>query len=205
MNNQNESSDPLADRLRREAMAERPAFSPELHEQILRSFPSSGAPGEGEGGGLFGPFELRSPPQPSPGVPGEGAWQPARFVRWSAAVAAIILLGLTLMHSHHTTPTNPPVEIAKNIPVTPSQPDFSIDSSIDVGGVLSAKLWPPEIAVSLPSTDAPTPSQPAVASIDSSDSLLATLQNPTQSATSALVDAMPPSVRTLIEMASASR
>jgi hypothetical protein len=179
MMNRDDSLDPLAARLRREALAERPVFSSELHEQILERISQTSAA-----------------PQRA---------QISRRWLMPAAVAAAILVGLSLIHSRPAAPTNPPLEIAKNLPDAPAMPNFSMDSSVDLAGVVSAKLWPPEVAVSLPSTDATPPAPVAEAPADSSNSLLAAFQNPTQSATSAVVDAMPPSVRTLIAIASASR
>src|SRR5580700_11245895 len=40
--NENPQRDPLLERLRREALAERPPFSPELHGRILRSVRGNG-------------------------------------------------------------------------------------------------------------------------------------------------------------------
>lgn len=185
--------DPLADRLGREAMAERPAFSPELHHRILKRV---------RGERLF----VKSP---------QRFW-PGRWPTIAAAAAILAVSGLIafwIARSHSAPVPNPPASVVENVlPLPPKAQEPSISAapasvavSVNLGGVLSARLFPPEISVSLPTVSISLLSQPPEAQAapsttlpGSPDRLLESLLEPMSSAQVALIDVMSPIIRVLI-------
>jgi hypothetical protein len=184
----NQNEDTLRDRLHEEATAERPPFSPELHQRIMRN--------------------VRNPQRLS-----LSSWR-IKPSRWLVAAAAAICFSagalsiIRLVISHRTSVPGPPAQIAIIPPtVTPSAPTASIPLNLNVGGILSARLWPPELAMRLPISGVghlPPAEQLPAPSYDppgSPEWLFARLQQPAISAQMALADTIPPDMRALAGLA----
>jgi len=194
-----EPLDPLADSLRREAMAERPQFSPQLHQRILRQIHDQHLAADEESA-ITAPRSV-------------GRWQ------WLAAgAAAAIIMGFLaispwLMRAHPTMPSGSKTTV-QTIPQPPIQPQPTASSlaaaerPLNIGGVLYARLWPPGITVCLPESITGAPPVPERVTVQPADPtappgspewLLAAIEEPTQSATSAaLADVLPPEAQFLI-------
>ena len=183
MNQNNDSpdgqTDPLIEQLRQDALADRPAFSPELHQRILRHVRAA-------------------QPRTQTAV---------RYWSRIAAVAASLLICLWVAHRpHRTIPAGKP-EVAQrvSIPTSMPQPMVSagpfIPSELHIKGLVSATLWPPEIQVELPINLAvaqvPEP-QPVAESAGLPQVLLNALQQQTNDANAALSGVVPANLRDLL-------
>jgi hypothetical protein len=186
--------DTLADRLRGEAMAERPEFSPELHNQILD--------------------RVRQTDQAVtlPDGMGDRRW---RSIAAAAVIAAAFgLTALWIEHSHRSPTRNNSLPVVDRLPLLlPNAIPTAIVAevprasfAVNIGGVFSARIWPPQIIVNLPIAQSLAPrlqeplsiqSAPATGLPGSPEWLLARLQEPASSAQAALVDVIPPEVRIL--------
>jgi hypothetical protein len=170
MNIHNDSSDdstprdPLAERLHREALAERQPFSPELHSRILE--------------------RIR---EVKPAINSPSVFSRTRWLAIAGAILASIAIGLSLLaHSHRA-----PAPIAQIVPPAPSAPVItplptSGTISLALGAQLSANLWPPQISITLPSTG-----EPSARTAEQPDS---TIPDPAESAQAALSDVVPPNI-----------
>jgi hypothetical protein len=184
MNHNDDTRDPLRDRLRAEAMTERTPFSPQIHHDIMR--------------------RVRNP-QPV----GESSRR-IGISRWIIGVAAAICLSvgafaiIRLVNFHRA----PSVKIAVNPPTAPSDArQASFPLTLNIGGVFSARFWPPELAIRLPiaaQSQSPRPKQLPPPSYDppgSPEWLFARIQQPATSAQMALADIIPPDMRALDSLA----
>jgi hypothetical protein len=197
-----EPLDPLADSLRREAMAERPQFSPQLHQRILRQIHDQHLAADEESA-ITAPRSF-----------GRGRWL-------AAGAAAAIIMGFLaispwLMRAHPTMPGGSKTTV-QTIPQPPIQPQSTTSSlaaaerPLNLGGILYARLLPPGVTVCLPESITGAPSapervaaQPAnpTAPPGSPEWLLAAIEEPAQrAATAASADVIPPEARLLIELA----
>jgi len=187
--------DAMGARLRDEATAERPAFSPALHQRVLN------------------------------GVRSEAAATTTMMTRqwpWPRAIAAgvVVAIGIGLVvtvvarrqrREGASLPT-----VARAVPAAPAREARSLTEvaaavtrPVNIGGVLSAQLWPPEIGVRVPgitggtedvSAQSPTPAKsPPPAPPGSPEWLLARLQAPTERAAEVFGDVMPPEVRAALQ------
>jgi hypothetical protein len=196
MNPKNSSSqepdDPLLHRMHREAMAERPAFSSELHHRILKGVRDEHL-----------------------GIKSYPGFRPGYWPKIATAAAILITFGLTALwisRSYRSLVPNPSVRVAKSI--LPSLPQAqqlqtpsgvaSFAASVNFGGILSASLWPLEIRITLPIPDVSPPSEsvetqvaPSTVFPGSPERLLDGLQETTDSAQMALTDMVPPSMRAM--------
>jgi hypothetical protein len=200
--------DPLANRLYRDAMAERPSFSPELHQRIVQRLRAER-------------FASKSPSQSLK----LGPWWLPR----AAAVAAVLVVLVSVLpwviHPHRPAANPPPVIIASNPPPSPTalpanwqlpsipQPPANDALTISLGGVLSARLSASGVTIRLPATDASVasvPQRPVRERSSSSTALglpgspqwmLARLEEPTISAKTALAGLVPPEVLILADLA----
>jgi hypothetical protein len=189
------SRDPLADRLRNEAMAGRPPFSRELHHRIMERVRGTD-------------LALKLP---------RGIGHARRLATAAAAliVAALGLTALRIEHSHRASMRTHSMTMADHVPsptpnaMQPAIPAAALPAflTVDVGGVFSARFWPPEIIVSLPmaqsspphfSEQLPAQAAPAIGLPGSPEWLLARLQEQTNNAQAALADVIPPEVRVLL-------
>jgi hypothetical protein len=112
------SGDALGQRLRREGMAERPAFSEELHRRILD--------------GIDGRLVKRI------------VWP--RWVAAAAVLMLCGWAAIALRPVHHATLTVGPTEIVGVVPqaaVDVPAPRITVE----FGGIVSGQLWPPRITV----------------------------------------------------------
>jgi len=179
--NENEfPNDALTDALRRQAMAERPAFSPELHERLVQSVHDERIAGS--------------------------APRPLRIGQWYAAAAAVLIacgLAAYVMRSQSVLPTIRSSPIVTNVTNPLPAP------AADLGGIVTAQIWPPKLTVQLPSTEAgislisqPRQAPPQQANNRASlpDMLFAMLQEPTTGANGALKDVMPPEISLLADV-----
>jgi hypothetical protein len=195
--------DPLAGRLRREAMAERPQFSEQLHERILRQIHEEPFPD--------GPEIAFAPVTSS-----RNRWRWLATGAAAAAIAGLLAISPWLMRRHPPS-SDETTTIARGIPLSRTNPPLTAASfaaaehPVNIGGILYARLWPPGVTVRLPESinDAlPAPQQAEVQSSNptappgSPEWLLAAIEEPAQNeASSALSDAIPPEARVLIGMA----
>jgi len=174
--------DPLADRLRSEAMAERPGFSVELHDRIIgRIGQAESAVGTDGGAGI------------------------GRRVAIAAAVIIAVGLGAILVgYLHRTTPGNYRGTIARSVvgPEPNGMPTnlLPVPLAIDFGGVLTARCWPPEVVLRMPMARTSVESgaaqaAPAIGLPGSPEWLLAQLDEQTNNAQTALADVFPAEVR----------
>jgi hypothetical protein len=174
-----ENRDPLADRLRQEALLERPGFSRELHERIVQRIR--------EEKWIIDP--VRSP------------WF-GRRLAIAAAVLLVASIGAWMLRPRQLPGPPPSADNSQQAQVPALA---SADSpGVEIPGVLSARLWPPEIAFGPPVADA-TDSKPADepatesrAPVDGPQWLIARLQTPAASADDALADLLPPDLGDLL-------
>jgi hypothetical protein len=125
-----EAPDALAERMRREAMEERPAFSMELHRRIV-----SAARGDR--------MRIGSRPVEAPRWPAVAA----------AALAACALAAFWATRWHRAPLANPPGTILSN-DARSGEPSPNVASlTIDFGGIFTADVTPAGIAMSLPRMD----------------------------------------------------
>ena len=195
--NQNEDAqtgdrDPLRDRLHEDAMAERPPFSAEIHRRPHAAV-----------------FVIRI----------QSLHRLGGKVAFKGAAAAICFsagaLSIAWLVGDHGVPAPvAPAKIAGN-PRQANQntrqaamapPPNSIGLTLNIGDLISARLWPPEIAMRLPAFDAGVPPRPAQVPSPQASSpeppgspewLLDRLQEPARSAQAALAGMMPPDVHAL--------
>jgi len=181
--------DPLAERLRHEAMAERPEFSEQLHHRTLQDIRRER---------LAGDAARQSPRGPL-------IWRWLAPLAAAAAIAAYVLTAPWLARSHRGIAPDAPGTIAEN-----SAPPATADLSLNLGGIVYERLWPPGVTICLPTGLAgaspaaePAAAQPAApaAQPGSPDWLLATLDGPARNATAVLADLLPPEERFLIGLA----
>jgi hypothetical protein len=190
------SRDPLADRLRSEAMAERPAFSRELHLRVLERV-----------------RETKLATEMPRGI-GKGRW-----LAIAAAVLIVAAAGLTafqITHLQHLPGQTRSLPLGDQTPRSSAlQPVLSNEvpsTFLAVGnaGVFSARLWPPEITLSLPiarssappiSEHSPATAEAVISLPGSPDWLLDKLQEQTSSVQSTLVELIPPQARALLRHA----
>lgn len=177
--------DALADRLHLCAMAERPAFSAELHRRVTATLVREAISG---GAGL-------------------------RNKRWARTAAAVILAALIPLvwwslrsgRKHPSPRTIVRVEPSHHDGSAPTDDTASVPGSVHL---ISATLWPPALMVRLPisaSFKAPTPAvkdppaaTPPIELPGSPDWLLAALQQPEDRALSAVDQVVPPHLRDLL-------
>ncbi len=186
----NQNNDPLRDRLRAGAIGERPLFSAEIQHRIMRRVRNS-----------------QSVIEPLPRI------RPSRRLEVAAAAIFIAVGVLSVawgIHSIHTRALNTVSKIAGNLQPKPdiasvTSPSFPL--TLNIGGIFSARLWPPELAVRLPISGAghlPPPEQLSAPPYDppgSPEWLFARLQQPATSAQIALADTIPPEIRALAGLA----
>jgi hypothetical protein len=180
----NQNDDSLRDRLRANAMAERPPFSADIHQRIIRN--------------------IRNP------LPVNESSRRIKVSAWLIAAAAAICLSvgtlftIRLVNSRRVSS----VKIVVNPPILASdarQASFPLTLNID--GIFSARLWPPELAMRLPIAAQgllPQPEQLPAPSYDrpgSPEWLFALIQQPATSAKMALADTIPPDMRALAGLA----
>ena len=129
--------DPLKDRLQLEADAERPAFSPALHHDLMA--------------------QIRNPQNISHRAP-------RRLFAYAAAL--LLLASLTAITAWYATRTpQPPTQnkiVPSQIAEHPAIPPHNL-LAFQVGNLLAARAWPPQLAISLPFPDvspAPQPPKP---------------------------------------------
>jgi hypothetical protein len=181
-------------KLHQAAMAERPAFSPEIHQRIMHGIGKA-----------------------------ESHRQSSRtnLTPWLVGAAAMLLLsaGVTSVNwwirSHRLGERTSTATTAGNrrtgAPIPTPAPAASppsaqpIQLAINLGGVISARAWPPQVSIGSPTgaADVPAPEQLPVQPIDSPlgspEWLLARLQQPASSARAALLGLMPPSLHPPVE------
>jgi hypothetical protein len=186
----NQNEDTLRDQLHEEAMAERPPFSSEVHQRIMQ--------------------RVRNSQSVSKSLP---PMRPSRRLEVAAAAICIAagVLSLTWgVHSIHTRALNTVLKITGNPQPKPdlaAAPPTSIPLTLNIGGIFSARLWPPELSVRLPISGAgrlPPAQQLPAPSYDppgSPEWLFARLEQPATSAQMALADMIPPDLRALAGLA----
>jgi hypothetical protein len=125
-----ERFDELADRMRREAIDERPEFSAELHRRIVSRVRAERIEGK----------RLR-----------------ISLLRWApiaAAVAACVIAAIWIHYEQPALRPAPPGEIAINVPglsvAQPAATPGDASLAIDFSGLLSANLSPSGITLSFP-------------------------------------------------------
>ena len=180
-----EPHDAMARRLRAEALAHRPAFSPQLHDRILNHIHGQAA-----------------------AKPPHMAFRARQIVRYAAAIAilAVVLAASWRARPRRTSmPSN--VVVKKNVQPRPQAPDVSsTPPSLEfrIAGVASGNLLPPRIEFQLPSLDLPRPDPQPTAinstSADLPDRLLSGLRTPVASANESLTDVIPPNFRMLFPL-----
>ena len=184
-----EPSDPLAERLRDEARADRPRFSPQLHERIVQHIR----------------YQIEADDA-------RHTLRTHRLVRY-AAVMAILATFLTVswkLRSHRpSVPTPPNVVVKKDFePRTSHVKPIPGSLEFQIAGVASADLLPPCIEFQMPSfnlSSSPRPDAPPTVA-DSMPSglperLLSGLRNPAVNAGDSLKDLIPPNFRLLLPLA----
>ncbi len=190
--------DRMIDRLRDEAMAERPLVSADMHRRIMNEVHRERMTGErlaGERRQLW-------------------RWLPGSAV--AALVAIAVVAGAWSWRLHRELIAKRPISVVTN--VVPSAPaaehiapplQTPVAVSIDVGGVLFARVWPPQVRIKLPVGDgsaAPgsveSSSATPAARAGSPEWMLAGLQAPASSAQATLVDLVPPNFRALAGLVS---
>ena len=172
--------DPLMDRLRREARAERPPFSAELHARIVREVKNGDAAS----------LKLAASPF-------FGGWLVFR-------VAAVVILGVGLtaiweMHLRRGAAGNS-VVIDRTPKVERGGRPVAIFSPIDIGGVVSARLFPPEVRIQLPVIGGAALPESEDSQAEPS-SVFEPLDTPADSAARAIADMVPPSLRAMVRLA----
>ncbi len=192
---QPEPRDPIADRLHREAMAERQPVSPALHRRILQH--------------VYGE-PLASQPRWNDRL---WLWLPKAAA--AALAAAVVWTGWSTLRSHRPSTPNVGPPMVENVllsapsvqqpPIAAAQRPVAL--SINVDGILLARVWPPQICICLPIAEilpSPQPLQtrsaPSISPPCSPQWLLAKLQEPTSSAQAAIVDLIPPNLLELAEL-----
>jgi hypothetical protein len=183
----NHNEDTLRDRLYEEAMAERSPFSPELHQRIMHN--------------------IRNP------LPAHESPRRIRVSGWLITAAAAICLSvgalsiIRLVASHHSSVSSPPALMPDARQASIAATPTSIPLTFNIGGIFSATLWPPELAVRLPISGGvhlPPAEQLPAPSYDppgSPEWLFARLQQPETSAQMALADTIPPDMRAMAGLA----
>jgi hypothetical protein len=181
--NNDPTSDELADRLRREAMAERPPFSPDLHARILRQVRA-----ERPAGNSMRLFPMAG--------------------HFAAAAMILLACGLAARwqyRSHSAAPAHQNAPIA--VITTEAPPADSSALTLNVGGIFSTPFEPRKLDVRLPvagadislisvdvTTDEPAaiPARPGLP-----EWLLSVIAQPASSANVALADVVPADFRDL--------
>ena len=199
----NDPSDPLAERLRREAMQERPDFSRQLHQRILRQVRA---------------IDRRARQRSSnPSlVPWHDHWRWFAVGAAAAGIVGYMAISPWWMQAHRAEPDDSKA-IVRNIPQRSTEPQSPVSSlaavehTVNVGGILYARLLPPGITVRLPENivdQPPAPErvelQPAstTAPPGSPEWLFGSVEQPWKdSASAALADVMPPEAHFLIGLA----
>jgi hypothetical protein len=186
-NNIHQTDDDVRRKLHQAAMAERTPFSPEIHQRMMQ--------------GIHEPKLL--PPSSR-----------TNLAAWLTRVAAVLFLlagvaSISLwIHAHRSPAPTPAGAIVRDLPTsaptpTPAATPLSgqpIQLAINLGGVVSARAWPPQISIGSPivaadvSTPEPLPVQPIDSPLGSPEWLLARFQQPASSARAALIGLMPPSL-----------
>jgi hypothetical protein len=195
----NQEEDSLRDRLRKEAAVERPPFSAEIHQQILRL------------------IRNRRPGSESPRRIKVSGW-----LIGAAAGMCLIVGALSVDWFARTHKAQSPVKIA----VSPQPkiqavrqtamvaPRGLASLTLIVDGVISGRLWPPEITVRLPLAGGGGPlrderdAAPQVnvsEPLGSPEWLLDRLQYPARSSLTALAGVIPPDVRALAALTKLQR
>jgi hypothetical protein len=191
----NQKPDPLRDHLREEAEAERPVFTGKRHRRIMRHVRD-----------LLAVSDL-----------------PRRMMvsRWlmGAAAAICFMVGVTFFRVHHISShlAAPRIAISPHpvlSPVAMTEPVNLPSLTIDFGGVISARLLPPEISVRLPGIDsgvllreeATSGAQTAdTERLASPEWLLDRLGEPARRSLASLSGVMPDNVQALAAMAKLQR
>jgi hypothetical protein len=178
------SDDPLGQQLRREAMAERPGFSPRLHDRFVAG--------------------LRSGRQIAP-------WQ--GYLPKLAAIAAAILLIVFVLAEVRTKKVISTVDKSISSPVLnppvialvkqPPLAQFVMPQlTVRVPGLFTETLWPPRIALDLQHAQAP--SESATADTDEAtpthlpDWIVAQLNRMAGDCTTPIQQVIPPAWRTML-------
>jgi hypothetical protein len=179
--NDYQPTDPLAQRLSKEAQLEQPSFSPQLHYQILQRIQSDGSAID----------------------PSRSRW--FTFAQAAAAVVLITSIWFVswMLRSHHRSIQPQPISISKQSELPGSL--VSATLTVEIPGVLSANLWPPEIRFwpYIPRLDSLSADQlqpQPVSSIPSPQWLIARLQAPSTSANEILADLAPPELRDVLDL-----
>ena len=169
-------NDPLKDRLQTEAEIERPAFSADLHHQLMS--------------------QIRN--QPS-------AMQPTPRLLAYAAALLLIASATIAIAWHATRPAQPPAQLTNARPQPTAQPPRSLFPpntlfALHIGDILAAQLWPPRMTVSLPlPASSPEPQPPATNEPTALPQwMVSTIEAAPQAETRALLNVVPDDLKSLV-------
>ena len=170
-------NDPLQDRLQTEAHLERPAFSADLHRQLMS--------------------QIRNP---------RSLIQPLPRPLLAYAAGLLLIASATVAIAWHAThPTQPPAQLTNARPQPTAQPPLSPFPpntlfALHIGDILAAQLWPPRMTVSLPlptssaELQPPAPSEPTALP----QWMISKIEAPSQAQTRALLNVLPDDLKSLI-------
>lgn len=183
------SSDALRERMRSEAISTRPAYSADFQGRIMDA--------------------VRAERGLSARRKQQQLWNSSLAV--AAGIALIVGVSTVWLRVSPQTPKSPDRITAVNT-VPKGRPVVSLaelPTSVEVGGFITAKVWPPEIAVRLPGvvpirsnrSDAKTEVATAAQPVGLPEWILGKLDVPANKAQLALKEALPPGMRALLEPA----
>jgi len=206
--NNDRPNDPLMDRLHREALAERPPFSEALHSRIMQDakdakpFRLLGALGVLAVIKIFNRQDAKSAKKlVQNGDAASLKLAASPFLRIAALLLAPIgLIALWTICSRHI--------VSQNLAVSIREPEMrhtprpvAIFDRFDLGGVVSARLFPPEIQVQLPVIAVPPSLPESQNSQAQTTSVFDSLDAPTNHAIQTIADMVPPSLRAMVKLA----
>jgi hypothetical protein len=165
-----EKCDPLADTLRRQAMAERPAFSEELHHRIMDSAKQPS--------GLGGRRSLLA--IAASVILAAGIWAASQFMQ--SPPPAVVVANVSPNHA---------------VAAVPASLDMSVDINGIVSAGFFPPQVHIDLPIPANSTEPESDDAPAA---NSPDYAIAGIQDPTSSAASALMDVMPQDFRLALDL-----
>ncbi len=193
------------DRLHREALAERPPFSEELHSRIMRNAKERDRADFLGVLAVITTFNRQDAKGPKKQ---EVTNRDAASFKLAASpflrIAAVLVVAVGLIATweiHLRRGTGQDLVVIERAPkVQREQRPIAIFSPIDISGVVSARLFPPELRIQLPTiAGAKLPESQNFEA--QSGSVFESLDAPADSATQTIADMVPPSLRAMVKLA----